>query len=151
MSMKSLKTAVLAATLALTAGAAAAPASATIVEPWYEDHSNSTCVGKVVCNVIFQAIPDKRAVAFSNISCHIETAPTAKIIFARLISTPVTNETDFVPVATATTSTTRFFIANAPSTRIVTYPYKPVISVGLTAGKFKNVACTLGGAIQFVQ
>ena len=75
--------ALLAVALGLAGAAAFTPASALVIGLNYQATSSQPCNASS-CVLNFEAVPDKRLLTVSNVSCQINTTAGAQIVSARL-------------------------------------------------------------------
>ena len=99
-----------------------------------ETNSASNCSFST-CYVAFQQVPAFKTVAITNLSCQITTSNPASISDAVLASLQNQKGAHFLPTPTATSTTTKTYLANAAVLHFVTALDRPTITLTTSPGK----------------
>ena len=92
-------------------------------------------------------VPPFKTVTITNVSCQITTSNPASIVDAVVASTGAPKGAHFVPVLTATSTTTRNYLANAQVLHFVKALDHPTITLTTKPGKLTKIDCTIVGTV----
>lgn len=123
--------------LLLFAGVMISPSAAVVLPSgqFEENNSATNCAGLTTCSASFQPVPAFKTVTITNVSCQIVTTNPASIVDADLATLTNPKGAHFLPTPTATSATTKTYLANAAVLHFVTALDRPTITLTTSPGK----------------